>query len=308
MAYFSVVITVFNKEMFIQNTLNSVLNQTFTDFEIVIVNDGSTDTTETVILTNNDPRIRYFKKENEGAAAARNFGIKTASNDYICLLDGDDFWFPTYLEEMFQIIIKRQEANIFCCAVEAEYENKILPNNYTNISNKEVQLVNYFDTSLKNTILTSSSVIIRKDVFKKVGYFDTTIKSGQDTDFWVRIGLHYSIVFLNKILVRYTFDKKSLSRSKKDFGKSLNFEKFESEEKTNPQLKKFLDLNRYSLALKAKMQRNIIYYNKYSSAINYKNLSFKKRCILKVPAFILDKLIILQRFLVTIGISKSVFK
>jgi len=308
MTPFSVVITVFNKEKFIQNTINSVLNQTYSNFEIIIINDGSIDTTESIILSNKDSRIHYYKKENEGAAIARNFGIQKAVNTYICLLDGDDIWFPTYLEEMHKIIVTYPNEKLFSCAVDAEYKNRIIPNTYKNINEKDVQLVNYFETSLKNSILTSSSVILHKDVFEKVGYFDSSIQSGQDTDLWIRLGLHYPIVFLNKTLVRYTFDEKSLSRIKKNFNKSLHFEKFETEEAIHPKLKQFLDLNRYSLALKAKIQGENVFFKQYSGAINPKNISFKKRILLKLPSFVLKKLYDFQRYFVTIGLSKSNLK
>src|SRR5690606_21977683 len=96
---FSVVISVFNKEKYIAETLKSVLNQTFTDFEIIILNDGSMDNSQAEILKFDDPRIKYFSQRNQGAAAARNEAIQKAENDYIALLDADDYWYPFYLEE-----------------------------------------------------------------------------------------------------------------------------------------------------------------------------------------------------------------
>lgn len=90
MPFFSIIIPVFNKERFVAKTLKSVLSQSFIDFEIIIINDGSTDKSEVEILAITDERILYFLKENEGVAVARNLGIGKASADYICFLDADD--------------------------------------------------------------------------------------------------------------------------------------------------------------------------------------------------------------------------
>ena len=90
--YFSVVISLYNKEKHIQSTIESVLAQTFVDFEIVIVNDGSIDTSETIVKSFTDNRIHYFHQENQSASAGRNAAISKATGTYIALLDADDLW------------------------------------------------------------------------------------------------------------------------------------------------------------------------------------------------------------------------
>src|SRR5690606_25848964 len=95
--YFSVVISLYNKEKHIQSTIESVLKQTFVDFEIIIVNDGSTDNSEVVAKSFRDKRICYYHQENKGASGARNAAISKANGTYIALLDADDLWAPNYL-------------------------------------------------------------------------------------------------------------------------------------------------------------------------------------------------------------------
>jgi glycosyltransferase involved in cell wall biosynthesis len=95
--YFSVVISLYNKEKHIQSTIESVLAQTFVDFEIVVVNDGSTDGSEAVVKSIDNGRIQIYSQENKGASAGRNAAISKATGTYIALLDADDLWKPNYL-------------------------------------------------------------------------------------------------------------------------------------------------------------------------------------------------------------------
>jgi glycosyltransferase involved in cell wall biosynthesis len=96
---FSIIIPTYNRTDRISGTIQSVINQHYTNFDIVLVDDGSTDNTEEIISSIQDPRIRYFKKENEERAIARNFGIQQAAGDYITFLDSDDALYPHYLDE-----------------------------------------------------------------------------------------------------------------------------------------------------------------------------------------------------------------
>lgn len=121
MPFFSVIIPLFNKEKFIEATLKSVLNQTFIDFEILIINDGSTDNSATIIEEFDDPRIRYFLKENAGVSSARNDGIKKAQSNYITFIDADDYWYPDFLEEMFKILQNYPQQKVFSAAIEESY-------------------------------------------------------------------------------------------------------------------------------------------------------------------------------------------
>jgi glycosyltransferase involved in cell wall biosynthesis len=123
MPYFSIVIPVYNKENFISKTIESVLNQNFTDYELIIVNDGSTDQSEAEILAFKDNRIQYFSKKNEGVAFSRNFGIEKATADYICFLDADDYWYPNFLETIHRYSLELPEQKVFAAA-EAHYREK----------------------------------------------------------------------------------------------------------------------------------------------------------------------------------------
>lgn len=310
MPKFSVVISVFNKERYIADTLKSVLAQTFTDFEVVILNDGSTDNSEAEILKFNDPRIRYFSKENQGAGAARNFVIKEAKSDYIALLDADDSWLPYYLEKQNMLITDYPNESVFATAIEIEKKNKIYPSEYSvlNLTHNEVRIVDFFSASFLNSILTSSSTVLHKRVFSKIGYYDPSIKSGEDTDLWIRIGLEYPVVFLNKSCAVYRYAFSSLSNTKLKVSQKASFEKFEPFEKDNPALKKYLDLNRYSLCILAKIEGNKEAFQKNLQKINQENLSKKQRFLLRQNKTILKYLSKTKNRLERMGLRLGTFK
>ncbi len=308
MSFFSVIIPVYNKEQYLKNTLQSVLGQTFTDFEVLIINDGSTDQSQSVIDEFNDPRINSFYQVNAGASAARNFGIKQAKSEYITFLDGDDFWYPDCLLQFHSMIQNFREQKIFSSAVEVENAYNVLPAQYSMANSNQPQIVNYFQASLRESAICTSCAVFHKSVFEQIGLFDITLKNGEDTDLWIRMGLKFEMVFSHQILARYVYDPHSLSKGNKYLDQKLNIDKFREAEKQNLDLKKFLDLNRYALAIKSKMYGQKFKFDQYASEINLQNLNFKKRFLLKLPGSVLLFLVKVNVALAAIGWSKSVFK
>ena len=303
MPYFSIIIPVYNKEKFVAKTIESVLSQTFTDYEIIIVNDGSTDQSEAKISTFKDNRIQYYSKKNEGVALARNFGIEKATADYICFLDADDYWHPTFLETVQRYSSELPEQKVFAAAIEIETKNKTIPAHYSILSTSDFEIVNFFNASQNECVLWTSSVCIHKSVFEKVGDFDTKIKHGEDTELWIRIGLQFPIVFIRKILARYVYDDKSISRNTNYYFEQYTFEKYALEEKNNSALKSYMDLNRFSAVIKCKLHGDWKTAQEIYSEIDLKNLSYKKRILLELPPIMLKPLIRLQHFL-----GNSVFR
>jgi glycosyltransferase involved in cell wall biosynthesis len=308
MPFFSVIIPLYNKENFIENTLKSVLNQNFTDFEVIVVNDGSTDKSEEKLLSFKDKRIQYYHKENEGVSIARNYGISKAVSKYITFIDADDYWYPDFLKVMFENIQDFPEQKIFTAAIEIETSKNIFPAQYSIQKTGDLELVNYFKASIKESVIWTSCAIFHTSIFDEIGDFDPDIKSGQDTDLWIRIGLKYPVLFSWKILARYVHDENSLSKNKSFFNSKMNFSKFAEHEKTNPDLKYFLDLNRFSLAIKSKLTSNKTLFNYYYNGIDLKKMIFKKRVLLILPSFLLRLLILIKLKLAYLGFCSSVFK
>jgi glycosyltransferase involved in cell wall biosynthesis len=309
MPKFSVVISVFNKEKYITETLNSVLDQTFTDFEIVILNDGSTDNSEAEILKFKDSRIRYYSKENSGASAARNYTIQQAQSENIALMDADDYWYPFYLEEQNRLLTEFPNQSVFATATEIKRNGKIFKNSYSiKTIGEDTVVVNYFEASQLDSVLLSISTVLKKGVFEKVGWYDPQIKSGEDTDLYVRIGLKYNVVFSPKVCATYIVRKNSLFQSVKKLKDKANFEAYEVYEKDNPNLKKFLDLNRYSLCILAKMEGNKIAFQKNLQRINQQNLSKKQQFLLRQNKTILKYLSKTKNNLERLGLRLGTFK
>lgn len=307
--YFSIIIPVYNKAKQLPQTLNAVLAQTFTDFEIILINDGSTDESETVISTFTDPRIHFYNQKNQGVSAARNTGIEKANATYLAFLDADDLWYPFYLETQYELIQKYPDQAVFATAQEVAENNRIFPKTYTIPQTSASDLiVNFFEASKDYAILHSSSIVLKKTVFDKVGLYNISIKSGQDTDLYIRIGLVYDVVFSKKICVRYLMLPESLFRSSKTLADKADFSAYEDLEKENPLLKKFLDLNRFSLAIFAKLKNDREGFKRNFEKIDLNNLNKKQRLILKLSLKNTQFLYRLKDIFHRFGVRLSAFK
>lgn len=310
MPKFSVVISVYNKEKFVQETIQSVLDQTIQDFEIVIVNDKSTDNSEQVITSIPSEKITYLPLEkNVGAGAARNIGIKAAQGDFIALLDGDDLWDKYYLAEISALINIFPQHHVFATAVLKEHQHKTIPNQYSFENPKGETFVdlNYFESSYKNTLLTSSSAVIHRSVFKEVGHYNETIKSGQDTDLWIRIGINYRVGFSTKPCATYRYATQSLYKSIRSVKDRPDYLDYLNQERSNTALKKFIDLNRYSLIIRARLWNEPQEVATYLDHLDQNNLNRKQRFLLSLPPFALKLAFRSQAVLEKLGFNVSAF-
>lgn len=310
MPRFSVIIPVYNKEKYLSKTIESVLQQSFLDFEIIIINDGATDSSEKIIEGFKDPRIQYIKQENQGVSAARNAGIKAANTNYIALLDADDIWKENYLEQINTLIEGYPKQHVFAAVCAIESRGAIYNPSYSlaKLSPNNSYVVSYFTASYINTILTSSSTVLHKSVFQTIGYYNTMLRSGEDTDLWIRVGLDYKVVFLNTPLATYRFEASSLSNAPKQVKKALDLDCYEKHIASHKGLKKFLDLNRYSLALHAKIAGNKRDYVKYKKGIDFKNINKKQRFLVSLPRLVLMGLRAAKGVLEKIGLQLSTYK
>lgn len=216
----SVVIPLYNKAQSIRNTLNSVLSQSFQNFEIVVVDDGSTDNSANVVREIEDDRIRLICKENGGVCSARNRGIKEAKYDYIALLDADDGWDKDYLAEQVRLIEDFPEAAMWGINFAELYNGKLIRELPTGLPKGFRGVVEgYFDKTLQNgrisDLFCSTSVVIRKSAFDVAGMFDERIKYSEDIDMWYRIIANYPVVFYDRYMAFYYYDAENRAMNRK---------------------------------------------------------------------------------------------
>lgn len=228
---FSVVIPLYNKELSVKSTVQSVLNQSFSDFEIVIVNDGSTDNSVEVVEGFDDPRIRIIHQKNQGVSAARNKGIEEAKYEWIAFLDADDLWKENHLKEMMRVIGAFPREKVFCTSYIRSDEEE------PDMENDNIELItNYFKHSLEAPFFWTSVVCMNKTVFSEVGGFKTFLSRGEDLDLWDRIGRRYHFVRSHKITGVYRIEAENRSDQSFDLIKSriynYDFKNSESAEET----------------------------------------------------------------------------
>lgn len=206
----SVVIPLYNKEKSIASTLQTVLNQTFTDYEIVIVNDGSTDGSVEEIEKVQDDRIRLVHQPNAGVSAARNRGIEEAKGDLIAFLDADDEWKPEYLATQYHLFQKYPECSVFACNYEfRDVSGKVTPTLIHKLPfvGEDGILSNYFEVaSCSHPPLWTSAVMVKKQAMQAIGGFPLGIKSGEDLLTWARLAVNGMIAYSKRPLAVFNVE------------------------------------------------------------------------------------------------------
>ena len=212
---FSIIIPLYNKEKAIISTLESVMAQQVTDYEVIIVNDGSTDMSlnevDNYFTSINDSRFKLINTENGGVSSARNIGIKAAKGDFIALLDGDDRWDKNYLVEMERMITDFPQCAMWGINFAEVADGKLIRKLPTGLPDGYRGIVDdYFSMPKKNgrisDLFCSSSVVIRKSAFEKAGMFDERLKYSEDIDMWYRIIANYPVAFYDKYMAFYQYD------------------------------------------------------------------------------------------------------
>ena len=195
----SIIIPTYNRSKLLPRAVKAILNQTFNDFELIIVDDGSTDNTYEVIKCFRDSRIAYIRHDqNTGGSAARNSGIKTSRGTYIAFLDSDDEWLPTKVQKQMDLFNRSSErVGLIYTWLEHVFED-----GRVRYSKPTVRGRPYKHLLVRNLIGSTSSVIIMKDALLLVDGFDESLPARQDMDLWVRVTEHFDIDFVQEVLTR----------------------------------------------------------------------------------------------------------
>ena len=256
---FSVIIPLYNKAPYVSKAIESVLTQTFTNYELLVVDDGSKDESASVATKSIEGRrnCQLIQQENAGVSVARNKGVDASHGDFICFLDADDWWEPTFLEEMDKFVSEFPDAGIYGT-------NYIIVNetrHKTRVAMVGVEpgfekgYIDYCQVYAKTMYmpLWTGAVCVPRRVFDEMCGFPRGIKLGEDFMLWIRIALKYKVAFLNKPLANYNQDVDGENRGvgrlhdpRNHMLWNLGF--LAEEEKNNPELKQLLDnLRTFSL-------------------------------------------------------------
>jgi len=275
----SVIIPVYNGANYIKDALESVFSQTYKDYEIIVVNDGSTDDSEIILKPYMDT-ITYIYQENKGSAEARNTGIRKAKGEYISFLDADDIWLPQKLEKQLKFLLSNPKYKMVFCDIKHSVRGSIIHNSYLHERKyRYVSSGKIYRNLLRECFIFTPTVFVSRECFREVGLFNEKYRICEDYEMWLRIAKKYQIGFLDEPLVErrrhgvnITEDKILYSTSSIDLFKELLKDNY-SDKRTKKTIKKelskrFFNLgyfywDKINLSFARKNFAKAIKYNKY---------------------------------------------
>lgn len=307
MPFFSVVIPLYNKRNYVAAAIESVLAQTISDFELLIVDDASTDKSADIAKAFTDDRIRLINHEhNKGLSAARNTGIREARADYIAFLDADDTWKPAFLETILQLINNYPEASVFATKYEEVHPGGRRLEHHFDVPDGLVD--NFFLSNLNQSIYNYSCVCIAKEAFERAGYFNENINFAEDVDFNIRLHLTNKMAYSNIPLACYAIHSENQITRGTSAGKVItDFDRYERENPTRADLKKYLDFKRYVMAKRYRLEGNSAGYKAMVISIDKNNLNGKQRLLLQAPSFVLRGIQSAKKLLLKLGLNPTTY-
>lgn len=311
MPFFTVVIPLYNKQNYVEATLKSILDQTFDDYEVLVVDDCSTDNSVQVVTPYLSDTIRLISHpKNGGLSASRNTGIRHASSHWIAFLDADDTWEPTFLACLYEMIQQFPEEVIFATNYQEVYPggNIRLPkNNTSGLKLGETALItDFFKRNRQQGFFIHSGICFHKKVYETVGYYDETIDFAEDLDFNIRAFHQFNLIYNNSRLVNYTMQSENQLTHSSILGKKVpDYDQYEPLTAKNKDLKSYLDFERYVMAKHLKTDGDTVRYKQIICKINPENLNYKQKILLQLPAPLLRWIGKTKGFLLKNGIRVS---
>jgi len=218
----SVIIPTYNRGYVVHRAINSVLNQSFSDFEILLVDDGSTDDTRKVAESFADKRIKYIYKTNGGVSSARNAGLKNAQGEFICCLDSDDLWPKDYLEVMTKKLCDNPQYGAAYCMRTRLFEDGTMQASYQEEFFSSGQIT---EALFKKTFIQTSAICFKRNILEGL-FFDETLTNGEDVDMWLRISMKTEFLFVPDIQIIYSQQVSDEKFSSKNCNRARVLERF----------------------------------------------------------------------------------
>jgi glycosyltransferase involved in cell wall biosynthesis len=304
MPLFSVVIPLYNKQDYIRNTIQSVLDQSFKDFELIIVNDGSTDNSlkKAQQLLSKFQNHNIISQENKGLSASRNRGIREAKGELIAFLDADDIWHSEFLNTINELYINYPEASLYGTSYLEKYSDKNILESKKNIDKnsmyKSFLIEDFFETNLFQPIVCQSSLAAKKLVFNDLEY-NESINLSEDIDFYIKSNLKHKFAYYYKNLATILVNIPDQITSSGIKNKNIpNFDIYEKEAINNRSLKKYIDFNRYTFSIQYKLDNDLENFRTLLNKIDLNNLNLKQKILIKSPVFVLKLIKRFKRLLI----------
>lgn len=218
----SIIMPAFNSENTISQSIESVLNQTYQNWELIVVDDGSEDGTRDLLNRFQDQRIHIRTQTNQGISAARNKAIEHAQGDFIAFLDADDYWLPVKLEKQVAAITAKEAGSGLIHSNYREFNERgeYAPKPHKHIPKDRFSGEVYNDLIIHDFVATST-VMLDKRVLSQSGWFDTSLKAGVDWDLWIRVARHTRFAYLDETLAYYRLNPRGVSKNYMSYEKEL---------------------------------------------------------------------------------------
>lgn len=265
-----------------------MLSQQLSDFELIIVDDGSTDGSAQMVEGIRDDRIRLIKKENGGVSSARNTGIGLATASHIAFLDADDLWLPSFLKDMHALMRDFPDAGIYGAAYFCQMHGDRTREDFGLPEDFRGYILSYFDQALRHFLFWTSAVVVKKSALRQTGVFNEDISFGEDLDLWFRLALEHPAAFCNKPLAIYNKDAENRAMLRKQPYQSnlvAHLEKFKRFEDSHTDFRQFINLFRciqlYELFHAPDITPELI--RKYQRSIEKSEIPLKFKVLLRVP-------------------------
>ncbi len=306
---FSIIIPLYNKEDYVLKTLYSVFNQTYTNYEVIVVNDCSTDNSAELVKSLKDSRVKLLAhKKNLGLSATRNTGITAATHEYIAFLDADDCWKKTFLEQISKLIVTFPRQKVFATFYEENFNGKILSPKVKIPDNKKgtsFLITNFFELNMGRLILTQSCLVVKKEVLKNINHYDASLTFAEDIDFYIRcfskhkLAYHYeSHCLINTTvfgsLTQSNTRDKTYPNLKKHTGQSLHTDKF-------------IFFYMYCFCQRLKLEKRFDEVKKLRDKIDLKYLNILQVILLYLPQLPYKLLIKFKKLLMRKGIQPTTY-
>ena len=310
---FSVIVPLYNKQAYIVETIKSIINQSCQDFELIVVDDCSTDDSLSLVKSLQIPNIQIIShKTNKGLSATRNTGSRQAKGKLITMIDADDSWRYDFLSSISEMVVNFPKASIFGTGFNEIYSNgkKIWAKPKLPLYKENARFIvnDFFENSLGMPLYCMSSVAYKRNVIEEVGGFDEDIMYSEDIDFYIKINLNYKSVYYHAPLSNVRVGgPEQMTVVKLTHQYLPDLDKYESENSKNTSLIKYLNFKRYIYAMRYRQSGEHNHFCRLRKSTRKQMLTFRQIILLYIPKPIYDLIRFVKKQMLILGIRITSF-